>query len=580
MSTAFRSSLALCLLASFARAQEVTLVSVDPAGVQGDAPSSAPSVSADGRFVAFQSDATNLLPGDSNGVTDVFVRDRVTGTTTHVTVSSLGQIAIFGGSVPSISANGRFVAFESDSPDLVVNDMNGWPDVFVHDLVSLTTERVSISTSGTEGNNVSRAASISADGRYVAFESRAATLVPGDTNFTYDVFVHDRVTQTTERVSVDSAGIQGNSISRAPSISGDGRYVAFESFASNLVPNDTNGLADVFVHDRQTGTTTRISLSSGGVEGDLQSINPSFARNGRFVAFESEATNLVSGDTNGHFDVFVRDLMNATTVRGSVDSLGNARSGDSFQPALSADGRMLVFASYAALESDDTNSEEDIWVRDLLLGQTTLASVSFGNQTVQLTSSYPAISDDGMLVAFTSLDPNLVPNDTNGGEDVFAATWPRPYESVCLGDGSGSACPCSNESAVGARSGCRHSLGDAGHLFAHGTASVSSDTLSLDGSSMPDSSALYFQGTISLGLGTSFGDGLRCAGGTIARLGTKTNTGGASRYPGAGDTSVSVRGACTAGASRVYQVWYRNAAPFCTPATFNLTNGLRLSWLP
>jgi hypothetical protein len=356
--------------------------------------------------------------------------------------------------------------------------------------------------------------------------------------------------------------------------------VAFESFASNLVPNDMNGLADVFVHDRQTGTTTRVSVSSGGGEGDLQSINPSFARNGRFIAFESEATNLVTGDVNGHFDVFVHDMLNATTVRGSVDSFGNARAGDSFQPALSADGRMLVFASYGALESDDSNADEDIWVRDLQLGTTTLASVSSENQTVLLTSSFPTISDDGAVVAFTSLDPSLIPNDTNGGEDVFVVTWPRPFESLCLGDGSGAACPCGNDSTPGARSGCLHSFGDAGHLFAHGTASVTTDTLSLVGTAMPDSSALYFQGTTPLGLGTLFGDGLRCAGGTIARLGTKLNAGGASHYPDAGDASVSVRGACTAGATRVYQAWYRNAAPFCTSSTFNLTNGLRLSWLP
>jgi Tol biopolymer transport system component len=433
-----------------------------------------------------------------------------------------------------------------------------------------------------EGNHVSRAASISADGRYVAFESRAATLVPNDTNFTYDVFVHDRQTGTTERMSVDSSGIQGDSISRAPSISGDGRYVAFESYASNLVPTDTNGAADVFVHDRQTGTTLRASVSTSGAEGDLQSIQPAFARGSGFVAFVTEATNLVPGDVNASYDILVRNLAAGTTVRGSVGSNGMATMGDSFRPALSADGRFLAFESYETLDVDDSNVAEDVYVRDLLLGVTTRASVSSEDQQLFSTSSFPAISDDGSVAAFTSLDPSVVAGDNNGGEDVFVSSWPRPYESVCLGDGTGAMCPCGNSSGVGSRSGCAHSGLGAGHLAGHGTPSVANDTLVLAGSSMTDSSTLYFQGTTALssGQGIAFGDGLRCAGGTIVRLGTKLNAGGASQYPAAGDASVSVRGACTSGSTHVYQAWYRNAAAYCTPSTFNLTNGLRLTWQP
>jgi hypothetical protein len=157
---------------------------------------------------------------------------------------------------------------------------------------------------------------------------------------------------------------------------------------------------------------------------------------------------------------------------------------------------------------------------------------------------------------------------------------PSPGTSFCPGDGSGTNCPCGNNSPAGQGAGCLHSLGTGGLLAATGTASVSTDTVVLQGSGMPNASALYFQGTtqLSLGQGTAFGDGLRCVGGTIVRLGTKTNAAGASQYPAAGDPSVSVKGGVAAGDVRHYQVWYRNAATFCTTSTFNLTNGFSITW--
>jgi Tol biopolymer transport system component len=233
------------------------------------------------------------------------VHDRLTGQTTRVSVASDGAQGNGDSECPSISADGRYVAFASLASNLVPGDTNGRMDIFVHDRLTGQTTRVSVASDGTEGNGDSGFPSISADGRYVAFASLASNLVPGDTNGTWDVFVHDRLTGQTTRVSVASGGAQGNGDSRFPSISADGRYVAFQSYASNLVPGDTNGVLDVFVHDRLTGQTTRVSVASDGTQGDSYSFGSSISADGRYVAFASYASNLVPGDTNGWADVFV-----------------------------------------------------------------------------------------------------------------------------------------------------------------------------------------------------------------------------------------------------------------------------------
>ena len=185
--------------------------------------------------------------------------------------------------------------------------------------------RVSVDSAGVQGDGPSlqsniSADSLSADGRFVAFESDATNLVAGDSNGFTDVFVHDRQTGATTRISVSSAGVQGDLPSYKPKISDDGRFVSFNSIASNLVAGDTNGTSDSFVHDRQTGTTTRVSVDSAGVQGNRNSLETAISGDGRFVAFNSEATNLVTGDTNAQFDVFVHDRQTSTTTRVSVDS--------------------------------------------------------------------------------------------------------------------------------------------------------------------------------------------------------------------------------------------------------------------
>jgi Tol biopolymer transport system component len=205
------------------------------------------------------------------------------------------------------------VAFASSATNLVSGDTNKHPDIFVRDLQTNQTTRVSVASDGTQANNFSFNPSISADGRYVAFTSWANNLVSGDTNGGRDIFVHDRQTGATTRVSVATGGGQAAADSQRPSISADGRYVAFESDASNLVSGDTNNHPDIFVHDRQTGVTMQVSVASDGTQTYAFSSDPSISADGRYVAFGSEADNLVSGDTNGRFDIFVRE-MNKTVV--------------------------------------------------------------------------------------------------------------------------------------------------------------------------------------------------------------------------------------------------------------------------
>jgi Tol biopolymer transport system component len=227
-----------------------------------------------------------------------------------------------------------------------------------------TTVRVSVSSSDTQANSRSMSPAISADGRYVAFESYASNLVAGDTNDRRDVFVGDRVTGTTERVSVSSSGTQANSRSMSPAISADGRYVAFNSDARNLVAGDTNRAQDVFVHNRSTGTTRRVSKSSSGTQANQRSSTGGISADGRYVAFESWASNLVAGDTNDRSDVFVRDRATGTTQRVSVSSAGTQANQGSWDPAVSADGRYVAFGSYASnLVAGDTNDVGDVFLR-------------------------------------------------------------------------------------------------------------------------------------------------------------------------------------------------------------------------
>ena len=400
---------------------DTTRVSLNSSANEGNSRSAFPTVSAGGRYVGFFSHADNLVAGDTNGVADIFVRDRQTGITTRVSLDSIGNEANAPSYGPSISADGRYVAFQSSADNLVTGDTNGVMDVFVHDRQTGTTTRVNLDSAGNEGNALSYAASISADGRYVAFESNADNLVAGDTNGVADIFVRDRQTGTTTRASLDSANNEGNNTSSGASISGDGRYVVFHSYATNLVTGDTNNVPDVFVRDRQTGTTTRISLDSADIGGNGASTWGTTSTDGRYVAFYSRADNLVAGDTNGQSDVFVRDRQTGTTTRVSLDSANNeAIGGSSRFPTLSADGRYVAFVSSADnLVAGDTNNTDDVFVRDRQTSTTFRVSLDSTDDEGNRASLSPVMSADGRYVAFDSYADNLVTGDTNGHQDVF-----------------------------------------------------------------------------------------------------------------------------------------------------------------
>jgi tricorn protease-like protein len=399
-----------------------TRVNVSSNGTETDETSNSPSISADGRFVAFQSYATNLVGGDTNGTFDVFVHDRETGRTKRVSVSSAGTQGNSNSYAASISANGRFVAFQSYATNLVGGDTNSYADVFVFDRETGKTKRISVSSAGVEGNEVSASPKISADGRFVAFQSYATNLVGGDTNGYADVFVFDRETGKTKRVSVSSAGAEGNDESGHPSISANGRFVAFQSGASDLVGFDMNGVYDVFVNDRETGRTKRVSVSSAGTEGNAGSYWPSISADGRYVTVYSDASNLVAGDTNAFADVFVNDRETGKTKRVSVSSAGTEGNDGSYDPCISADGRFVAFSADATnlVAGDEDKGASDIFVHDRETGKTTLVSVSSDGTMGNAGSFAPVISAGGRFVAFESSATNLVgDDDTNATRDIF-----------------------------------------------------------------------------------------------------------------------------------------------------------------
>ncbi len=569
-----------------------TRVSVTGRGFMSNGDSNFPSASSDGRWVAFESESSDLVAGDTNGVGDVFVSNLQTGVVTRVSVSSAGvqgNGTSTSNSPNILSSDGRYVAFQSDATNLVTGDTNGATDVFVRDLQAATTTRASVSSGGLQGNGQSSTPAISADGRHVVFASDATNLVAGDTNSTTDIFVRDLVAGTTIRASVDSTGVQGNSYAQYPSISSDGRYVVFESLASNLVPGDTNGTWDVFLHDCQTGATTRVSVDSGGVQGNGASRYPVISADGRIVAYYSDASNLVAGDTNNTTDIFVRDLQAGTTSRVSVDSAGGQSNSISYWPALSSDGRFVSFASFATnLVPGDTNGTGDVFLHDRLTGVTTLVSISATGVQGDNLAEASAMPGDGRFVLFGSAASNLVPGDTNFGYDVFLRDRENEavFEPFCFGDGTIFACPCGNSGSAG--HGCQNSAGTGGAVLAgSGAPSLAVDTVHLTSSGeLPSVTSLLLQGT-AVSAPTIFGDGRRCAGGTLKRLFSVSAVGGVATAPQGAQLSVSARSAAlgspiTAGSTRIYQMYYRDpSASFCPnpPGNlYNISSAVAVTW--
>jgi len=409
-------------------ADTTTRVSVSSNGAQAQGSSKFGAFAFGGsRYIEFMSTAANLVAGDTNGIMDPFQHDRQTGETTQIKVRSEGlsfpppmdELVLYG------FIDNDCITFCSKSSKLVAGDTNGCSDVFIYDRHTEVIKRVTVTSTGAEGNGDSYGGYLTQDHRFVFFESYASNLVANDTNNQKDIFCTDLTTGQVTRVNVASDGAQANGDSTDAFATPDGRYLAFESDATNLVPNDTNGSKDIFLRDRQTGTTSRISVASDGTQANGHSWttggpSPNTSANGQLVVFASDASNLVAGDTNGATDIFYHDMKTGKTALVSVATTGGSANGSSDDPYISQNGRYVVFSSNASnLVAGDTNGCRDCFMRDLQTGVTTRVSVGSDGKESNAESTQASISDDGRYIVFQSDASSLVANDNNNATDIF-----------------------------------------------------------------------------------------------------------------------------------------------------------------
>jgi Tol biopolymer transport system component len=568
------------MLAGPSLGQVTQRVSVSSTGHPGNDDSGqyeGPSFSADGRYLLFPSFASNLVPRDTNGMPDVFLRDRIAGTTERVNVGPGGVEANGWTWGAWISADGRFAAFGSSATNLVPGDVNGFGDVFVRDLRTGVNEIASVDSNGVQGNSFSGGGMLSADGRFVLFESDATNLVPNDQNDSFDVFVRDRLDGTTERVSVSSTGAEQLPLfseDGACVMSADGRYVAFTTDAANLVPGDTNWQTDVFLRDRVAGTTIRVNVSSRGEQADApkqDSFDCVISPDGRFVGFTSLAANLVPGDTNGRYDAFVHDCVTGITERVSVDANGGELAWGGSIGSISEGGRFVSFASYDShVVPGDTNGQTDVFVLDRVLHTVERVSLGAGSVQGNAESDGAMLSPDGRYVAFASYATNLL---SGGGSHLVRNAFlvdrrgAPAFAAVCQpGIGGLLACPCANPPAGGDR-GCDNSARTGGAMLAaEGGTFLSSDSLVFTVRGvLPSALSLLLQGTAPISSGVVYGQGVRCVGGSIRRLYTMSAESSLAHVPdfAAGDAPISARSRAMgdvirSGEQRWYQVVYRD----------------------
>ncbi|MFK8067235.1 MAG: FG-GAP-like repeat-containing protein [Gammaproteobacteria bacterium] len=422
-------------------------VSLDSSGNNSNHESDNPSLSANGRYIAFHSLATDLIVNDTNGWLDVFVYDKQLSSNSLISVSSSGSQGNGNSRNPDQSGDGRFVVFDSYASNLITGDSNSQRDIFLHDTQSSTTSRINLTSEASEANGESRLPALSSDGRYIVFESDASNLVTGDSNGSTDIFLFDRNDDSLKLLSKNSSGNSGNNSSQRAAISADGRFVSFESNATDLISGDTNSSSDIFVYELASDSLTRISVDSSSGQANNDSFRSDISGDGRFVVFDSIATNLISGDSNSSSDIFLHDRQSGNTTRLSVDSFNAQANGDSIEPSISASGDYVSFTSIATnldLVTNDTNGVDDIFVRDRDGSETFRMSVkSLTGIEADASNDISSISFEGQYVAFASSSSNLITDDSNGQKDVYLSENPDIVSNRYLiitssGTGSGS----------------------------------------------------------------------------------------------------------------------------------------------
>ncbi|MFZ0547700.1 MAG: hypothetical protein WAM60_19795 [Candidatus Promineifilaceae bacterium] len=402
-------------------------ISLGTNGQEANGDSLNPAISADGRFVAFESQADNLANSDTNNTRDIFVRDRQLETTELISIVD-GQAANAESRHPAISADGRFVAFYSTASDLAANDNNGVGDVFLFDRQGGVMTTVSLTSSGQTGDGESRSPAVSEDGQYVAFESVATDLAANDHNNASDIFLYSRQDGSLQRISVNAANEEGDGPSYDPDLSADGRYVAFESQAENLWENDSNHKSDIFVYFRGDNSQVQIeraSVADGGGQANDNSGSPSISSDGRYVTYSSFANNLTGGEVFGtYLDVYVFDRDSNVTERISADELGQEPEGASVNPDISADGRFISFDSTANnLVSDDFNGRVDVFIRDRMPPVNMSINYQSGSPGSYFTISGTHFQPDSIVsLVVNGVELGTVPSDAAGNFTALLAT--------------------------------------------------------------------------------------------------------------------------------------------------------------
>ena len=556
------------LLSSTALAQTNHGVSVSSNGTFGNDFSYYSVISSDGRYVAFQSQSSNLVTNDTNGQYDIFRHDLLTATTELVSLRSNGVASANGlGLEPDISGDGRYVVWSTNASNVVSGDTNGTWDVFLRDMATGTNERISLTGSGAQASDRSDGPRITPDGRHVVFHSDAA-LLASDTNGQKDVYRLDRQTGQLEIVSVTQGAAQGNGGSYHGDVSDDGRHVVFTSSADNFAAGDTNGTADMFWKDMATGELRRVNVSSSGAQANGESTWPYVSGDGLTVVFSSRGSTLVTGDSNGNWDLFAHDITTSTTERLNVRPGGAQANSYVRSPAsVSTDGRFVIYASLSTnLVANDTNGKQDIFLRDRQSATTERVNLSLTGGELNDDSWVPAMTPDARVITYTSEATNIVTGNTNNERQIFARDL-----SGTIGTSFCTAAP--------------NSTGVPGEIRATGSLSVSINDVTLEAGSLPLLAFGYFltsqtQGFVQMPGGSQ---GNLCLAGTVGRHvgpGEIQNSGAAGVITLVLDLTAIPQPngfvAAAPGETWNFQCWTRDSVG--GTATSNFTNGVSLTF--